>query len=256
MLGNRSGELPRRDRARTPGRSPLPATFPSGTGEGRTATPAGTEKTQEGTRSGVRPRRSGEPQRPEPRPPHPPRALPAPVLPRPRGLPSAPCSTDGEKQKAGAPVLPAAPRFFAPALVLSPAGPPRRTGRLFPLRCDSGLRTLHASRKPPRPQATSRQGRGRGRGGQGAGGDVTGGGGPGEARSPPRLPVNPRGVLISGLGVAVGRALLQVAAVSRAAEAGVRQTKRGPKRSSNPSALAPQPSTEDSSGQRNDGAAH
>lgn len=58
------------------------------------------------------------------------------------------------------------------------------------------------------------EGRGRDRGGQGAGNDITGGGGPGEKAARPRLPINPRDVVISGLGVVAERSLKQVAAVS------------------------------------------
>lgn len=44
-------------------------------------------------------------------------------------------------------------------------------------------------------------GKGAGLQGQGAGSDFTGGGGPGKRAAEPRLPDNPSGVLISGLGV-------------------------------------------------------
>lgn len=64
----------------------------------------------------------------------------------------------------------------------------------------------------------------------------------------PRLPVSPRGVLTSGLGVAVERARLQVAAVSGDVAIQIPQTLVESKQSSDAAPLAPQPSTEDSSG--------
>lgn len=80
-----------------------------------------------------------------------------------RDLARAPYPPDREQQEVGVRLPAATPRCFAPTLVLSPAGPPGRAGRLFPLRCGHRLRRLHRLQETPPPLATGRHGRGRDR---------------------------------------------------------------------------------------------
>lgn len=144
----------------TPATPPAPRPVP-----GRTADPSWTWGPK-GPRGGLSLQRSREPQRSKPKAPHPLRALPSPPRAgsaRLRGLARAPWPPEREQQKAGARVPPAIPRCFALSLIFSPAGPPGRAGRLFPLSCGYRLGHLHLLQDSPPPLATGRQGRGRGR---------------------------------------------------------------------------------------------
>ena len=174
-------------------------------------TPTRTEKAMKGATSGFPPQQSRESQRPEPAPPHLPRALPSPPKAGsalPRGLSRAPCPSEWEMQKVGPRVLPATPHF-APTFVLSPAGSPGGARCLFPGTCCHRQGSLHRlqRRSLSGPLGGREEG---GTRGQGAGNDVTGGGRPQKPAARRRLPVNPRGILASGLGVVRGRALPQV----------------------------------------------
>lgn len=131
-------------------------------------------------RRGISPQRSRGPHRSEPTPPHPPRALPAPQPPTrtgPAASQTLPARVKGRTRKPG-PGPPTTRRFLEPKPDVSPAGPPGRAGRFFPLRCSQRLRNLHRLRRHDSLWSQQAE-KGVGPRGQGAGGDVTGGGGPG-----------------------------------------------------------------------------
>lgn len=179
-----------------------------------------------GARAGLPPQRSRGPQRPVPRPPHPPRAPPSPVqagsAPAPRPLTRSQFARRVEEESrrhgpAGHPSLFHAYNF--PLTCRSPRknrmplpSEVRPQVRMPPLLPEKRRRGIQGVREGG-GTAGSRGGRWHHRRGRAWG-----------ARSPPRFPVYPRGVLISGLGVAAGRALLQVAAARLSARGRPRQT--------------------------------
>lgn len=151
--------------------------------------------------------RSREPRRSEPRPPNPPRTLASPpragrFCPTPRPLLRSLLAR--EKQKAGARVCPPLPASSRPHSSSHLPAPQEEQDASSPRGATTGSDSSIASREAAAGYREA--GKGAGSGGQGANSDITGGGGPEERAAWPRFPVNPRGILISGSGVAMGRA--------------------------------------------------